>query len=233
MIRAGLIAAALGIAVAACAQHNLVLNPGLEADADADGVPDHWYAPDPADYPANWRVGGEGSQVALSDIAHTGEHSIVYERAQITPPTVSNPWSFDDWEAQTEATSGHWSVALRTEDFPVDEYHLYRVRCWVRAQDILRLHIKFIATYVYPGREDEPVERWIQPTLNDPSEKTRVTGSWDWQMWEALVPVPEFVEQGRIEFWVREWSAPAKLWCDDMSVVEIRPYPYFERRRDR
>lgn len=233
MLRSILIAVAMALAVTAGAQTNLVLNPGLEADADADGMPDHWHAADPTDYPANWHVGGGGSEVGLSDIARTGEHSIVYSTPHIRPPAVGNPWSFDEWQAQTEVTAGHWSVALRTADFPVDEYHLYRVRCWVRAQDILRLHIKFIATYVYPGREDEPVERWIQPLLHNPDDVTHASGSWDWQMWEALVPVREFVEQGRIEFWVREWAAPASVWCDDMSVVEVRPYPYFERRRDR
>ncbi len=218
---------------AACAQQNLVQNPGLEIDADGDEMPDHWHAADPADYPANWHVGEGASEVGLSDIANTGEHSIVYSTPHARAPEVGNWWDFSQWEAQTDATAGHWSVALRTEDFPVNEYHLYRVRCWVRARDILRLHIKFIATFVYPGREDRPVERWIHPLLHNPQEVTHASGSWDWQMWEALVPVREFIEQGRIEFWVREWAAPASVWCDDMSVVEVRPYPYFERRRDR
>mgnify|MGYP001122504645 CR=1 FL=1 len=232
MTRTILTAIALALAVTAGARQNLVRNPGLEADVDADGMPDYWHAADPADYPANWHVGAGVCEVGISNAAHSGEHSIVYSTPHRQPPPVTNPWDFDQWEAQTEITAGHWSVALRTEDFPVNEYHLYRVRCWVRARDILRLHIKFIATYVYPGREDEPVERWIQPLLNNPNEVTHATGSWDWQMWEALVPVPEFVETGRIEFWVREWSAPAAVWCDDMSVVEVRPYPYFQRRRE-
>jgi hypothetical protein len=32
---------------------------------------------------------------------------------------------------------------------------------------------------------------------------------------------------------VWEWAAPARLYCDDMEVTEVGPYPFFERRRDR
>lgn len=233
MTRISLIVALLASMLPVTAQQNLVRNPGLEMDVDADRMPDYWHAANPADYPAEWHVGTGVCEVGTSDVAHTGQHSIVYSALHRDPPLLLNPWDFGQWDAQAEATTGHWAVALRTANFPVNEYHLYRVRCWVRAQDILSLHIKFIATYVYPGREDEPVERWIHPLLHSPEHLTHASGSWDWQMWEGLVAVPEFVEQGRIEFWVREWAAPASVWCDDMSVVEIRPYPYFERRRDR
>lgn len=211
---------------------NLVANPGLETDADGDGMPDHWSASDPSQYPANWEVGGGNAIVQASDTAHTGAHSIMYRMPEpVYPPVVSDEWwDYGAWEFYEGIAQGHWAVAFKTDNFPVKEYHLYRCRCWVRAEDILKLHIKFVGTYVYPGR-DEPVERWIHPVLHGPNHSSRKTGTWDWQMWETLVPVPEFVEQGRIEFWIREWGAPAKLYADDLSVTEVRAFPYFERRR--
>ncbi|MGC9317866.1 MAG: hypothetical protein ACP5KN_07525 [Armatimonadota bacterium] len=232
-LRPALVALALMAAPAGLAQPNLVANPGLEVDADADGMPDGWSVASPADYPANWHVGGGEAEVGLSEIAHSGERSIVYSTPVPDFPAVERDrwWDFDAWDDRRAVAAGHWAVAFRTEDFPVKEYHVYRVRCRVRARDILRLHIKFIATYVYPHQE-EPVERWIHPLLHNGQHETHATGSFDWQLWEGLVAVPEFVERGRIEFWIREWAAPTALWCDDMSVKEIRPFPYFKRRRD-
>ena len=211
---------------------NLVLNPGLELDADNDGVPDHWGVPKPSDYPADWRVGGSSGVFGRSAVARSGKCSIMYSVPAPTYPTVaaSDGWDYAAWEKLTKFSSGHWAIAFKTDDFPVNEYHLYRVRCWVKAENVHTLHIKFIATFVYPGRE-KPAIRWIHPLLHDPGHKVHKNGTWDWELWETVVPVPEFVEKGRIEFWVREWASPAKVLCDDMSVTDLGPYPIFERKR--
>lgn len=215
------------------ANPNLVANPGLEVDADGDKVPDHWTAAKPSDYPADWRVGGGAAECGLSNIARSGKHSIVYSVAAPAFPTVAPEdwWDYSAWEKTTGFSQGHWAVVFKTEDFPVKEYHLHRVRCYVKAENIMRLHIKFIATFVYPN-QDKPAIRWIHPLLHAPDHERQKSGTWDWQKWEAIIAVPEFAEKGRIEFWVREWPAPAKLFCDDMSVVEEGPYPFFERKRD-
>ncbi len=213
---------------------NLVANPGLEVDADADGVPDHWSVARPSDYPADWHVAGGAAEVGVSPVARSGEHSIVYSvPSPVIPPVAPEDWwDYSAWDDMTKATGGHWSVAFKTDDFPVNEYHLCSCHCWVRAENIQQLHVKFIATFVYPGRQ-EPSVHWIHPLLHDPSHETHKSGTWDWEPWGAVVAVPEFVTHGRIEFWVREWAAPAKLYCDDMSVTDEGEYPFFERRRDR
>ena len=222
--------------LAACARPgekpNLVLNPGLEVDANHDSVPDHWSVPKPSDYPADWHVGGAGGVSGRSTIARSGKYSIMYSVPSPRFPEVppADWWDYAAWERLTRFSSGHWSIAFRTDDFPVKEYHLYRARCYVKAENVLTLHVKFIATFVYPGRK-KPVVRWIHPLPHDPNHKVHKSGTWDWEEWETVVPVPEFVERGRIEFWVREWAAPAKLFCDDMSVIDAGPYPFFERKR--
>ena len=211
---------------------NLAANPGLEVDADNDGVPDHWSVPKPQDYPADWHVGGGAARCGTADLAKSGQHSILYAVPGADPPAVppDRQWDADAWAKATATTAGEWAVAFKTDDFPVKEYNLYQVRCWVKADNVLSLHVKFIATYVYPGQA-KPVVRWIHPLLHDPGQRTMRSGNWDWELWEATVAVPEYVEKGRIEFWVREWGAPAKLYCDDMSVTEAGPYPILMRNR--
>ena len=228
-----LVAGPGSLALADGEKPNLVANPGLEMDADGDNIPDHWGVPKPSDYPADWRVGGGAAECGISDIARSGEHSIVYSVAAPTFPTVApdDRWDYAAWEETARFFGGHWAIAFKTADFPVEEYHLYRVRCWVKAQNVMTLHIKFIATYVYP-RQDKPVIRWTHPLLHDPAHTMHKSGTWDWELWEQVIAVPEFVEKGRIEFWVREWPAPAELYCDDMTVTDEGPYPFFIRRRE-
>ena len=211
---------------------NLVRNPGLEIDADGDHVPDHWSAPKPQDYPPDWHVGAGGMACGVSNIARSGRQAIAYSRvaADTLSIGVADWWDYSAWEKAADSTQDHWAVAFKTDDFPVKEYHLYRVRCWVKAENVQSLHIKFIASYVYPKR-DKPVIRWIHPLLHGPEHKRHKSGTWEWEEWEATIAVPEFVERGRVEFWVREWTAPATLYCDDMSVTEVGPYPFFKRRR--
>lgn len=213
---------------------NLVQNPGLEVDADGDNVPDHWGVAKPQDYPPDWHVAGASAECGISNLARSGAHSIVYSVPAPSFPAIPPErwWDHAAWEETARLSQGHWAIAFKTDDFPVNEYHLCRCRCWVKAENILTLHIKFIATFVYP-KQDKPVIRWIHPLLHDPRHETHKSGTWDWEQWEAVIAVPEFVTHGRIEFWVRQWAAPAKLYCDDMSVTDEGEYPFFERRRDR
>jgi len=213
---------------------NLVQNPSLEVDADGDNIPDHWGVPKPSDYPADWHVGGGAEEFGISDVARSGKHSIMYSVGAPRFRTIApeDRWDYAAWDEAARFSGGHWAIAFKTDDFPVNEYHLCRCRCWVKAENILTLHVKFIATFVYP-KQDKPVIRWIHPLLHDPRHETHKSGTWDWEQWEAVIAVPEFVTHGRIKFWVREWAAPAKLYCDDMSVTDEGEYPFFERRRDR
>ena len=134
---------------------NLVLKTGLEIDADRDSVPDHWSVPKPSDYPAGWRVGASKALFGRSTVARTGEYSIMYCIPSPNLPSVAAAdwWDYAAWERVIHATSGRWAVAFKTDDFPVKEYHLHRVRCYVKAENVLNLHIKFIATFVYPRRK--------------------------------------------------------------------------------
>jgi len=213
---------------------NRIQNPGLEADTDRDGIPDHWGVPRPSAYPADRYPEGLKPEFGICDVARRGKHSITYTLPARAIPHVAteDAWDHAAWARVAKTTVDHWAVAFKTDNFPVTEYRLYRIRCWVKAEGILDLHIKFISTFIYPG-QDKPVERWTLPLLNDARHRVRRSGTWDWELFEATVPIPEYVEHGRIEFWVHEWAAPAKLYCDDMSVVEVGPYPFFERRKDR
>jgi hypothetical protein len=102
--------AALAFAMVWCgwvlaADENLVANPGLEADRNADGIPDDW-----AFYPQAW-TGAKGTIDWEKGAGHSG-----------------------DYAARIELRNGVGCMSVGTAVLPVRPNTRYRVRGWLKAR---------------------------------------------------------------------------------------------------
>lgn len=201
---------------------NLVPNPGFETDADGNGSPDGWYLAGEDAHPDNWHCQRAEGTMTLSEDAHSGQAALSYrlQAPQTTGVAVApDLWDFTAWREMREAPERHffYSAPAVSGDFELEYPNVYRMRAWVKAENVCGLHIKLI------GLSPEGNPLWIG-RLNTPEGYDGKTGSWDWELWEGFAVANRgHGWSGRMEVWLRENLAEGRFWIDDVSVAKMQP----------
>lgn len=175
---------------------NLVANGDMSADADGDGVPDHWTLGNPtADSDRELAVGPDGSPALTVSCAPRAGAAADLER-----------WW--DWAAQPAPAVG-WINAAASQAFAVEPGRTYEVSFQLRGQDVRTYHTKLF----WLDAEGNTV-KWF--TIGP-----RHDGTWAWEQVDCAVTVPSAgVSSARLEFWAR--AAGGRLWVDSVSFRPSR-----------
>ena len=179
---------ALGAAHLACAQENLIANPGFELDEDGDGIPDgwtfSWASTKSTDTPELGRQEPDWGRDA--DVAHSGDASarIGVERA------------IDDglWQQQ--------NIELPA-DVPV-----FRLSAWIKVEgaDGGAAHV----AVVYLGEDNG----WLAADYS----AILVDQDTDWRRFVALCQPPEGTKFLRLRLWTNfHRRGPITAWYDDVA----------------
>lgn len=213
---------ALAAGATAASAQNLVTNPGFEADADGNGLPDDWYLAGENVHPENWQCEQAEGTAAISRDAHSGQVALSYQLAEPDAQQVERPadgWDFTAWQQMREAPGRglFYSAPVISNDFKLEYPNVYRLRAWVKAENICGLHIKLIGI----SPENNPL--WIG-RLYTPEGHGGKSGTWDWELWEGYVVANRGgAWSGRMEVWLRENIAEGRFWIDDVSVERMEP----------
>lgn len=194
-------------------ENNLILNPGCEMDIDKNNIADKWQIGKSGDFPANWHMKDTQGIVKLDyKIAHNGKCSMTYISPIRKEKKIdeTDAWDWNKWKEQE---STYWVVPFISPEFKVNAGNKYRLSMWVKAENMMSLHIKVI----WIDTAGKPV--WRGKYLAFPREQKLST--YNWELWSAIVIAPPGMVRCRMDCVINEGETNGRVWIDDASAENL------------
>jgi len=197
-------------------EENLVPNPGCETNTGNKNTADNWIMGTDIKFPAHWDMKQSKGIVKLDSIVvHGGKYSQSYTSPKRIEKDLSeaDAWNWNKWH-QIHNSSVYWTVPFSSPEFNVKKGDKYRLSAWVKAENMISLHIKVI----WINTDGKPV--WKGDVLVFPREQKMST--YDWEEWSVVVSPPTGMVKCRLDYVLNEGESDGKIWTDDISVKLVK-----------